>query len=457
MPNAVLQRLVDERDETNRNIDRILDVDERRRARPERERAPAHRALPRSPQRARAADRRAARPRRDAQHGPRRTRARSGARAAKTRRSPGSPTPTTPTAATAIRQGSTAPSRSTPATRSSCGIRTSAASVERPVYERAERRMQRVVSQVLTSDIPGIVPTQHIAQIMDTIDASRPLVDASTKSALTSGKIAFPQITERPVVGKQAAEKTTAGDGSMTVTMVEKLAATFLSAANFSWQSIQWSNPDALALWFDLAAADYARKTDAEVGAMLAALDSTPTVVATPDLEGWMAAVAEAAYHVYNADGPLRRHDRGRPRDGLQAARPRRHDVARFPRDGSGEPRQRAPFRRSAGCASSSRRACPRRRRSSATSTRCSSPRRQAPRSSCGQSSRRSAGLRSASSARLPAPSPTQSAFCELTAPPRCRNDRPTATDSGGRIRPARRDRARAGEQPLPLTPRSTR
>ena len=282
-----------------------------------------------------------------------------------------------------------------------------ASSVERPVFERAERRLQRAVSQVLTSDIPGIVPTQHIAQIMDTIDASRPLVDASTKSALTSGKIAFPQITERPVVGKQAAEKTTAGDGSMTVTMVEKLAATFLSAANFSWQSIQWSNPDALALWFDLAAADYARKTDAEVGAMLAALDSAPTVVASPDLEGWMAAVAEAAYHVYNQTGRYADTIAADPETGYKllglvgtsspvflATGPANLANGTFPTIGG------LRFIISAGLPS-------------ATAIVgdfdavlvAETP---GARSSCGQSSRRLAGLRSASSARSLAPSPTQ-------------------------------------------------
>ena len=65
-----------------------------------------------------------------------------------------------------------------------------------------------------------------------------------------------------------------------------------------------WSSPDALQLWFDLAAADYAKKTDAELAAKLAAADATPTAVASPTrIEGWTAAIAAAAGRIYATTG----------------------------------------------------------------------------------------------------------------------------------------------------------
>jgi HK97 family phage major capsid protein len=174
-----------------------------------------------------------------------------------------------------------------------------------PAHQRhqAQERLQRAVQQVLTADVGPLIQPQYINQIMQVIDNSRPLVDASNRVTLSSGKLEWPHIVERPTVGEQATEKTEAGDGTLTVDVLNTVAKTYLVAANFSWQTVQWSNPDAMRLWFDLAAADYAKKTDAAAGAVLAAADTTPTVVASGDLEGWMAAIAAASGEVYANTG----------------------------------------------------------------------------------------------------------------------------------------------------------
>jgi HK97 family phage major capsid protein len=167
----------------------------------------------------------------------------------------------------------------------------------------AQQRLERAVAQVITTNVAGLLQAQYINQIMQVINRARPLVQAANNVALTAGKVQFPQITDRPDVAVQAAEKTEAGNGAMFVEILEALASTYLVAGNFSWQVIQWSNPDAMQLWFDLAAADYAKKTDAAAGAVLAAADATPTPVATDDLEGWMAAITAAAGEVYANTG----------------------------------------------------------------------------------------------------------------------------------------------------------
>lgn len=167
----------------------------------------------------------------------------------------------------------------------------------------AMARLTRAVANTITSDIPGLLPPQHLAQIMQVIDRSRPIVESSRRVALTSGKLTYPWVTQRPQVGKQTAEKTEAPSRKMTVAMVDVIADTYVGAGDISWQAINWSTPDALALWFDLAAEEYARQTEAAAGLVLAATTGGPVTVASDDLAGWLAAITAAAGDVYATTG----------------------------------------------------------------------------------------------------------------------------------------------------------
>jgi HK97 family phage major capsid protein len=176
-------------------------------------------------------------------------------------------------------------------------------SVEPAVRQRAAQRLQRAVETVLTTDVPGLIRPEYIAQIMQVIARDRPLVSSARMLPLTSGSIQYPRITARPTVAEQVTQKTEVGVGTMTVAMQTKAAKTFLSSANFSWQTIQWSSPDALSLWFDLCGSDYAKKTDTEVATILDAADTTPTLSVPNTLDGWTDAVADAAGRIYSATG----------------------------------------------------------------------------------------------------------------------------------------------------------
>jgi HK97 family phage major capsid protein len=161
----------------------------------------------------------------------------------------------------------------------------------------ARARLERAVAHTLTSDVPGLVPAQHLAQILQVINKSRPLVQASRRLSLTSGKVTYPFITSRPTVSKQTAEKTETTSTKMSVSMAEQTADTFLGAGNLSWQAINWSTPDALSLWFDLAAEAYAMATEVEAGSAFTGLTvpGGPVVVAANTSEAWTAAIAAAA------------------------------------------------------------------------------------------------------------------------------------------------------------------
>jgi HK97 family phage major capsid protein len=166
--------------------------------------------------------------------------------------------------------------------------------------EQAQERLTRAVANTLTADIPGLLPNQHLAQIIDVIDKARPLVQASRQIGLTAGKVTYPKITQRPIVGEQTAEKTELPSQKMTVAMVEATAKVYGGAGDLSWQDIAWSNPDALSLWFDLAAEAYAAQTENATAAELATAPAAPVVITAPvDLAKFLAAAADVAAAIY--------------------------------------------------------------------------------------------------------------------------------------------------------------
>ncbi len=170
--------------------------------------------------------------------------------------------------------------------------------------QRAAERLQRAAQvHTLTSDVPGLIPDQHIAQIFEVINTARPVVASSRQIGLTSGKLTWPSITGRPTVAKQATEKTNPAYGKMTVIMREVVADTYLGAGNLSWQTIQWSSPDALTLFFDLMAEAYAEQTESAACTVVDTAAAAGGTVASDDLAGWMAAISAAAGQVRAAGG----------------------------------------------------------------------------------------------------------------------------------------------------------
>lgn len=166
----------------------------------------------------------------------------------------------------------------------------------------ATERLTRAVAQITTATVPGLVPAQHLSQIIDVINAQRPIVQLSRQVPLTSGKLTYPKIVTRPIVGVQAAEKTEVASGPMQVDMITATAKTFAGAGNLSWQTINWSTPDALTLWFQLMAEDYAKKTDNDAADLLETTTQTDAV-ASGSLADYLAAITGAAATIYAATG----------------------------------------------------------------------------------------------------------------------------------------------------------
>jgi HK97 family phage major capsid protein len=175
------------------------------------------------------------------------------------------------------------------------------------VQARARENLERV-QNTLTSDIEGLLPPQHIAQIMDLINTSRPVVNSARRVNLDRGALTYPKITGRPEVLVQATEKTEAGTAKMSVDMETLTAETFLGGGDLSWQAINWSSPDALQLWFDLAAEAYAMATETRTCTELSTA-STGTIttplgtVGTENFAAWRNAAIAAIASLYNSSG----------------------------------------------------------------------------------------------------------------------------------------------------------
>lgn len=177
----------------------------------------------------------------------------------------------------------------------------------------ARERLQlatRTPADTLSSNVEGLQPDQHIAQIFQVIDSSRPLVASARRTTLERGTLTYPSIAQRPVVAVQNTEKTEGGNTGMVVDMLSTTATTYLGGGDLSWQAINWSTPDALALWFELAAADYALKTEQDAAqamqhsAFTYNADSN-LLDGTDDYDAWVAAIVTGAGEVYSNTGRL--------------------------------------------------------------------------------------------------------------------------------------------------------
>jgi hypothetical protein len=174
----------------------------------------------------------------------------------------------------------------------------------------AERQelLKRTPATTLTSDLAGLNPPQHIAQIFQIINTRRDLVNAAgVKASLSKGTVTYPQVDGTPIVDVQATQKTEAGNVGMDISMVTKTATTYLGGGNLSWQAIEWSAPNAFDLWFRFAAAAYALKTETDAATVVSAsafLNNISSTIATnADFATTMTAIGAGYNEVYANSG----------------------------------------------------------------------------------------------------------------------------------------------------------
>jgi hypothetical protein len=178
--------------------------------------------------------------------------------------------------------------------------------------QRAAERLQllkRIPANTLSSNVGGLTPQQHIAQIFQVIQTARPIVESAQRADLERGVLSYPVVATRPVVAVQSTQKTEAGNTGMVINMVTATASTYLGGGDLSWQAINWSTPNALDMWFRLAAYDYALKTETDAATVVSAnafLNNIASpLAASPTYVQLMAAIGAGGGEVYANSGRI--------------------------------------------------------------------------------------------------------------------------------------------------------
>src|SRR5688500_5639331 len=144
----------------------------------------------------------------------------------------------------------------------------------------ADGRMQRIavdrtfaLADVITTGNEGVVPDAMSSTMLGRIATGRPFLNSTTKiEAPASGvNLLFPKITQRPLVGTQAAEKDELASQATIISTVDFPMLTKGGAADLSMQLIRRSSPQFLNLWLELLAQAYAQNTeDGAIDALIA-------------------------------------------------------------------------------------------------------------------------------------------------------------------------------------------
>lgn len=167
--------------------------------------------------------------------------------------------------------------------------------------------VKRTPANTLSSNIGGLTPPQHIDQIFQVINNSRPIVGSARRSELVRGTLTYPRVDTKPVVAVQGTEKTEAGNTGLAVSMQTTTATTYLGGGDLSWQAINWSTPNALRLWFDIVTADYALKTEQDAAQALQhsafSNNIASTLAASSTFAQWMTAIGAGYSEVFANSG----------------------------------------------------------------------------------------------------------------------------------------------------------
>jgi hypothetical protein len=171
-----------------------------------------------------------------------------------------------------------------------------------PVDAAAAARLTAAITHQITTDTPGLLPAPIVGPIVDTLDASRPLITslgAKPLGGIAGAGFSRPKITQHVLVGEQLAEKTELASRVMKIVQVPFTKGTYGGAVNISRQDIDWTSPAAWdALVADLARV-YGAQTELVTAQAFAAAVVQTVDVASNDLAGWAGALYEGAVMAY--------------------------------------------------------------------------------------------------------------------------------------------------------------
>ena len=126
-------------------------------------------------------------------------------------------------------------------------------------------RIKATAPNVITSDTPGILPEQIVSPIYDSLNPIRPFVTAIGARAMPEAGTTFrrPVLTVRPVVTQQPTGQLNTLSGSdLQVSNNNVTKLTFGTYVNVSEQSVDFTDPNSLAIILNQLAIAYGQATD---------------------------------------------------------------------------------------------------------------------------------------------------------------------------------------------------
>ena len=131
-------------------------------------------------------------------------------------------------------------------------------------FQAMRETIRAAAPDVITTDIPGILPLPIVQPTYNNFQGRRPVVDAVGARAMPqSGKVFIrPKVTTHTSISAQASENTSLDDGTFVVTDEQVTKGTFGGYVTLSEQSIDWSTPEVIGLVLDDMARIYANATD---------------------------------------------------------------------------------------------------------------------------------------------------------------------------------------------------
>jgi hypothetical protein len=177
--------------------------------------------------------------------------------------------------------------------------------------ERMGPWLQRVLSNQTTADTPGLLPEPIIGEVLGQKALVQPFLSsiggAKPMGGIPGKTFSRPKITQHTVVGVQANEKTELPSRKMTIGGIAFTKVTKGGVVDISRQDIDWTVPSAWDILLRDLAAVYGEEVEEEVAADAAdKAAGGPIAVASNDLDGWAAALYQAAAAVYAATTPRR-------------------------------------------------------------------------------------------------------------------------------------------------------
>lgn len=175
--------------------------------------------------------------------------------------------------------------------------------------EAAERleSFHRNAAHQKTGDNLGVIPDPIVGEVINFIDAARPIVAALGPRDLPAATWHRPKVTQHTAVAVQGSagaasdEKTELTSQKMLITRLTANAVTYGGYVNVSKQNIDFSQPSVLDLVINDLAAQYAIETEAATAAEIADTNTNAISYDPTDQDSVASAIWSAAAAAYSA------------------------------------------------------------------------------------------------------------------------------------------------------------